>query len=87
MNVCETEIRERRTKIHKAMKQTVNLDSLSTKIYGQFYNFLSQKVRVESEAPSYMPKSKLSKELSLNETMLRRLNDTEEVKGNQLNES
>lgn len=69
------------------MNQTVNLDSLSTKIYGQFYNFLSQKVRVESEAPSYISKSRLSKEKSLNETMIKRLNDTEEVKGNQLNES
>ena len=87
VTVCETEIRERRTKIHKAMNQTINIDSLSTKIYGQFYNFLSQKVRIESEAPSYLSKSKLVKEKSLNETIIKRLNDTEEVKGNHLTES
>jgi len=49
------------------MLQTVNLESLSAKIFGQFLTFIQKKVREVNERPSYIPKSKIPKDLPIND--------------------
>ena len=59
---CKNEIESQRQKLSKAMIQTVNLESLSGKIFGQFLTFIQKKVRWVNEQPSYIPKSKIPKD-------------------------
>ena len=40
VSLCVNEITEQRQKIKKAMKKTVNLESLSTRVFGQFFNHI-----------------------------------------------
>ena len=40
VTVCETEIKEQRKKIQKVMHSTIDLESLSTQIFGQFFKFI-----------------------------------------------
>lgn len=56
---CKNEIESQRQKLSKAMIQTVNLESLSGKVFGQFLTFIQKKVRWVNEQPSYIPKSKI----------------------------
>ena len=48
-------------KIKKAMKDTVDLEPLSTKLFGQFQTFIQKKVRVVSQKPCYTPKSQMQR--------------------------
>ena len=40
VTLCNNEIIEQRQKIKKAMQKTVNLESLSTRVFGQFYSYI-----------------------------------------------
>lgn len=40
VTLCNNEITEQRQKIKKAMQKTVNLESLSTRVFGQFYSYI-----------------------------------------------
>ena len=61
VNHCKKEVEDQREKLAQAMKQSVDLESLSTKIFGQFLNFVSKKVQDVSGRPCYLPKSKMSR--------------------------
>ena len=44
------------------MHKTINLESLSTRVYGELFNYIKNKVNQINDQPSYIPKSKLLKE-------------------------
>jgi len=43
VDLCDGEIREQRKRIAKAMLQTVNTDSLSSKIFNQLVKYIQKK--------------------------------------------
>ena len=40
VTLCNNEITEQRQKIKKAMQKTVNLESLSTRVFGEFFTYI-----------------------------------------------
>lgn len=59
MTELTDEIRDKKSKLLKAMSESINMDSLSTSIFSDFLTFIMKKVQKINEQPSYIPRSKL----------------------------